>query len=500
MALAQLSDEHLREELTVHRGTVSYQDYLSNLAGIIEPQAYLEIGTLSGASLSRLDCPSIAIDPSFSLSTEVVGRKPQCLLFQMTSDDFFKRYDPAHLLGRPLDLAFLDGMHLYEYLLRDIINTEKHCHRDSLILLHDCLPPTFEMTSRAPRGVLHGKYQHYWTGDVWKVIPILRAYRPDMKILYVDAPPTGLVILTNLDPSSRTLQANYDQIVHEFRESSEDFDRLRHLLRGIKLTSSTQQPFAKRDRSPAAAPIPEGGMRIIGEHQRAEVVARNRQVAKCDLERLYYEHEGLVAVKWHHYLSIYDRHLGPYRNSPAPLRILEIGVQNGGSLQLWRKFFGAQAIIYGIDIAPGCKAFEKDGWQVRIGDQSDPAFLQRVVDEMGGLDVVLDDGSHIGRHQVASFRALWPQLSPGGIYICEDLHASYWDGWEGGQRRTGTFIETIKDMVDEIHRWYAPIDTPLSQMHLHKELTGLHIYDSTAIFDKACKEEPYVVQVGQSTS
>ena len=97
--------------------------------------------------------------------------------------------------------------------------------------------------------------------------------------------------------------------------------------------------------------------------------------------------------------------------------MLEIGVAQGGSLALWRKFLGDEAVIFGIDIDPKCAAFDGSGGRVRIGSQDDPKFLRDVAAEMKGIDVVLDDGSHIGRHQRASFDVLFPLLSDGGIYI-----------------------------------------------------------------------------------
>jgi len=84
----------------------------------------------------------------------------------------------------------------------------------------------------------------------------------------------------------------------------------------------------------------------------------------------------------------------------------------------------------------------------RIGSQADPEFLASVVAEM---DIVIDDGSHVASHQLASFKALFPALSFGGVYICEDLHTAYWQDWDGGYKRHGTFVETIKDMIDNLH-------------------------------------------------
>lgn len=234
------------------------------------------------------------------------------------------------------------------------------------------------------------------------------------------------------------------------------------------------------------------GMLVVDEAQAPEYIERNLENAQNDLERIYYGHHGRRIFKWHHYLAIYGRHLQD-KKSLRPLRVLEIGVQNGGSLQMWRKYFGPAATIFGIDIDPICKGFEEDGCQIRIGDQSDPKFIAGVIDEMGGVDVIIDDGSHIASHQLATFQTAFPLLADGGLYIVEDLHTSYWDGWEGGLLRKGTFIEHIKAIVDQMHGWYFPNADP---MGIKASVTGLHLYDSIAVIDKGAKERPYAVHVG----
>jgi cephalosporin hydroxylase len=249
---------------------------------------------------------------------------------------------------------------------------------------------------------------------------------------------------------------------------------------------------------------------IITDERAPRLAAEHLKSASCELESIYYSHTGRLIFKWHHYIAIYDRHLSAYRDSilrkdnqqerliasGEKLRILEIGVLNGGSLQMWKRYFGDTATIYGIDINPDCKQFEEEGCHVRIGDQSDPAFLQSVIKEMGGVDIVIDDGSHIATHQAASFRTLFPLLTVGGLYICEDLHTSYWDGWEGGYRRPGTFIELTKDIIDHMHEWYAGIDTPLNKMGLKRHIGGLHVYDSMVVIEKEEKAAPYAIHVG----
>ncbi len=150
---------------------------------------------------------------------------------------------------------------------------------------------------------------------------------------------------------------------------------------------------------------------------------------------LYYSHSGRRLIKWHHFLEVYDQHLSALRQKAkqsegdptaafAPggkLRILEIGVLMGGSLQLWKRYFEGRAVFSGSTINPQCAEYEEEGISIRIGDQSSPEFLKSVIDEMGGVDIVIDDGSHIASHQVASFVNLFPALSMGGKYFCEDL-------------------------------------------------------------------------------
>jgi hypothetical protein len=209
----------------------------------MDTMRYLEIGTSTGASLARVNCTSIAIDPAFRITMPVTGAKPEIHLYQMTSDDYFTCHDPEQVLGGRIDLAFLDGMHLYEFLLRDFINTEKHCAPDSVILLHDCLPPTFEMTSRdGNHQNLNRIYRNFWAGDVWKVVAILKRWRPDLEIRLLDCPPTGLVAISRLDPNSDMLGKNLDRIVADFAPKPSDFEDLRSFIAANQPVSSRTTP------------------------------------------------------------------------------------------------------------------------------------------------------------------------------------------------------------------------------------------------------------------
>jgi hypothetical protein len=223
------------------------------------------------------------------------------------------------------------------------------------------------------------------------------------------------------------------------------------------------------------------------------------------LADLFFAHDGRLIHKWVHYLEIYERHLAAYRDgfplpdgTRRPLRLLEIGVSHGGSLQLWRKYFGPDAIVFGIDVDPRCAELDGPETRVRIGSQSDAAFLATVVDEMGGVDIVIDDGSHHARHQRASFDALFPKLSFGGLYIAEDLHTAYWTlDFAGGYRRPGTFIEVSKSLVDGLHAWYHRWPLPRRARSAKTEVFSVIFYDSVVVIEKRRRERPAVVKVGR---
>ena len=127
--------------------------------------------------------------------------------------------------------------------------------------------------------------------------------------------------------------------------------------------------------------------------------------------------------KWEHYFDIYDHLLGKFYESKV--NYLEIGVQNGGSLEIAKKLFASDSLIIGMDIDPNCKRLEgKVANQIIIGSQVDDATLLKV-SEFGPFDIIIDDGSHIQSHMIVTFFKLFPLLSQNGIYIIEDTHTNY---------------------------------------------------------------------------
>lgn len=209
-------EEKITRELR-HDG-IMYLDFMRILSVALGTKTYFEIGTEFGRSLNAVRCDAVCVDPRFQLEQNFLEGRHRAHFFQMTSDDFFARHDLSVYFPDGADLAFLDGLHHFETLLRDFISTERYCHQKSLVLLHDCLPLNERMAERQYRldENENSETRDSWTGDVWKLLPILRKYRPDLRLLQFDCGPTGLVGCTKLDPHSRVLSENYQDIVAEF--------------------------------------------------------------------------------------------------------------------------------------------------------------------------------------------------------------------------------------------------------------------------------------------
>lgn len=205
------------ESIAPHSGK-NYLNVLRDVHAWLKPRNYLEIGVNRGKALLLAECASIAIDPKFLINEDVIKNKPQCHFFQKTSDDFFSDNNPYSLFGTDIHIAFLDGLHEYECLLRDFMNVEKFSGPDSIIIMHDCVPTDIFMARRHQHDQEIRKLTPTpasWTGDVWKTIVALRKFRPDLKITSFDAAPTGLVFIQNLDSNSTVLAENYNSIIQE---------------------------------------------------------------------------------------------------------------------------------------------------------------------------------------------------------------------------------------------------------------------------------------------
>ncbi len=171
-----------------------------------------------------------------------------------------------------------------------------------------------------------------------------------------------------------------------------------------------------------------------------------------DLYSFYLQHRNTrVMHKWDHYFEVYERYLAGIRRS-NPI-ILEIGVELGGSLEMWRDYFGPASRIYGIDINPTAKRHEDVATKVFIGDQQDRAFLRSVLHEIGTPDVVIDDGGHTANQQITSFEELYTGLSESGVYIVEDTHTSLWRGHFIDRQDQQSFLQFACALTAHLMEW-----------------------------------------------
>lgn len=184
--------------------------------------------------------------------------------------------------------------------------------------------------------------------------------------------------------------------------------------------------------------------------------------------------------KWTHYFPIYERHFERFRNQS--LTFMEIGCGAGGSLQMWKRFFGPFVQIVGIDIEPICKSYEENQIAIRIGNQNDVNFINEVIEEFGVPDIVLDDGSHNMHDILASFNLIYPKQHNNAVYCVEDLHTAYWVEYGGGLKREGTFIEVCKELIDQLNADHTR--GAITPNKFSKETMSMHFYDSVVLFEK----------------
>lgn len=202
---------------------------------------------------------------------------------------------------------------------------------------------------------------------------------------------------------------------------------------------------------------------------------------------------GRLIHKWQHYFDIYNNHFNRFRNKS--ITVMEIGVYHGGSLQMWKKYFGPQANIIGIDIDPRCMKLLEDQITIEIGDQANREFLRKIIKKYGPIDIIIDDGGHFMDQQIISFEELFPALKEDGIYLVEDLHTSYWSEYGGGYQTPGSFIEYSKKLIDKLNARHSR-DCRLSVDNFTKSVTGLHFYDSVFVVEK----QPEIAHILSTTT
>lgn len=187
--------------------------------------------------------------------------------------------------------------------------------------------------------------------------------------------------------------------------------------------------------------------------------------------------------KWEPYFDVYEKYLCKFIDK-NPV-VVEIGVQSGGSIEMWKKYFGPGSTVVGIDIDPNVLENKSEGVEIIIGDQGNPDFWKEFLEMYPNIDILIDDGGHFCIPQIITFEHIFPKLNAGGIYICEDTHTSYMSFNGGSLGGEHTFIEYSKRLVDFIHRDF----NGLPEHEVLKDLYCVNFYNSQIVFEK--KNAPF---------
>lgn len=167
------------------------------------------------------------------------------------------------------------------------------------------------------------------------------------------------------------------------------------------------------------------------------------------LLEMFMNHKKSLVHKFEHHIRIYEELFEPFRGKPVS--VLELGVAQGGSLQLWREYFGPEAKILGVDIQGSYHHLKQDNIEVIFANEADPDLPSKVTAKIGEIDILIDDAGHECLDQIAAFENFFPYISDGGIYACEDIHTSYRWTHHGGLKSKYSFVEYMKEMADYMH-------------------------------------------------
>tara|TARA_Y100001935_G_scaffold34087_1_gene27299 strand:+ start:342 stop:1109 length:768 start_codon:yes stop_codon:yes gene_type:complete len=211
-------------------------------------------------------------------------------------------------------------------------------------------------------------------------------------------------------------------------------------------------------------------------------------------ERYFKRNSKNLIFKWSHYFEIYEKHFNRFKNKDIVL--VEVGIYNGGSLQMWQDYFGSNARIYGIDIDERCKQFEQDNIKIFIGSQADREFLRDLKNKIPKIDILIDDGGHFMSQQIILFEELFDHMGEDGVYLCEDTHTSYMLKYGGGYKRNGTFIEYTKNLIDQLNAYHSEQLKKLTINKFTESVQSIHYYDKVFVIERRRKEKPLIISSG----
>lgn len=202
--------------------------------------------------------------------------------------------------------------------------------------------------------------------------------------------------------------------------------------------------------------------------------------------RSIFENEiTLKSDKWTQYFDVYETYFSKYVNQ-SPV-VVEVGVESGGSIQMWEKYFGEDAKIYGVDINEKIMNHVPhygDNVKLFVGDQESSEFWDKFLLEVPEIDIFIDDGGHTMKQQIVTWEKVFPHMKKSGVYICEDVHTSYHENSAegGGYKNPASFIEYSKELVDVIH-WNYREPKPIIDNNI-LDIHSISFFDSMVVFIK----------------
>lgn len=221
------------------------------------------------------------------------------------------------------------------------------------------------------------------------------------------------------------------------------------------------------------------------------------------LRALYESHAGKVSDKWDLYIEVYDRIFEPWRDRPVTL--VEVGVQNGGSLEIWPRYFVNGERFIGCDVDPRCASLVFDDPRVSllVANANSDAGVRGIRERAQDWDLFIDDGSHTSQDIIFSFCNYFPYLKPGGLHVIEDLHCSYWAAYGGGTRRPDSSMAFLKLLADIINREHwrdgTMVDDLLAPFFpgsvrppaaLFADVLSVSFYNSLCVVEKRASGQP----------
>jgi hypothetical protein len=177
--------------------------------------------------------------------------------------------------------------------------------------------------------------------------------------------------------------------------------------------------------------------------------------------------------KWEHYFDAYERHFRKYVGREVVG--VEVGIYSGGSLNMWRSYFGPRCKVYGVDIEEACKTYEEDGVRVFIGDQADRSFWQTFKKQVPQVDILIDDGGHTPEQQIVTLEEMLPHLRPGGVYFCEDVHGTH-----------NEFASYVSGLASHFHEWAVKPGQVLAAAptEFQRAVSSIHLYPFLVVIER----------------